>query len=819
MPRIPGRPIAVTPIWSDLARDFRHALRTLRASPSFAFPAAATVALGVGASTAIFSAIYGMLLAPLPFPDQGQLVAIYQNNLTKGVPREPVAPGNFADWQVRGAAGVTMGAAEPSGLTYAAPEGAVLLPDFNVTRDFFRTLGVRPLAGRLFEDADFEPHEPLSLVLTYGSWRRRFGGDPGVIGRSLTVRGSVATIVGVLPRDFSFLGTQRGELFAPKVLDSAERQVRGPGWYAAVGRLPPGITVAQASADFNRVARQLAAEYPATNRESGVTLVPLREAIIGGSGRSLFLLCDAAGIVLIIACINVGALAAAEAGRREREFAIRTALGARPGRLMRQLFAECLVLSATGGAVGVLLADAGVGAIRALAPASLPRADEIRLNGTVLAFALAVTVTTAIAVCLAPALRAARTDPGGRLGSGDRSIGRAGPRGVRGLFVGVELALTVMLLAGVGLLTRSFQAVVQRDWGYETDHVVGATLFVWRSTPSDAARVAFVRGLVARVSQAPGVAASGVVSNLPLMESIGLDYAPFGIVGQPVTPGAEPTVHVTSLTPGAFATLGARLRAGRWFAPQDDSSAPRVAVINESLARRYWPGANPVGRRIRVGYYGPPVDRAVVGIVADMPTTALDDAPQPSIYLPYDQAVTGSFAVVARTTNAPGALVPVLRRTIAELAPGLPVAEVHTLDALVAGSLRPRRFVLSLFGSFSLAAFALMLVGVYGAVQQVTLDRTRELAIRLAMGADPRALMRLVIVQSMTPAVVGLAAGLAGAGVLTRTLHSMLFGVSAGDPATLAGVSALVLVAATVACWVPARRAAGADPVRSLRSG
>ena len=819
MPRIPGRPIAVTPIWSDLARDFRHALRTLCASPSFAFPAAATVALGVGASTAIFSAIYGMLLAPLPFPDQGQLVAIYQNNLTKGVPREPVAPGNFVDWQARGGAGVTLGAAEPSGLTYAAPGGAVLLPDFNVTRDFFRTLGVRPLLGRLFEDTDFEPHRSLSLVLTYGSWQRRFGADRGVIGRSLIVRGSVATIIGVLPRDFSFLETQRGELFAPKVLDSAERQVRGPGWYAAVGRLPPRVTLAQASADFNRVARQLAAEYPATNGESGVTLVPLREVIIGATGRSLLLLFDAAGIVLIIACINVGGLVAADAGRREGEFAIRTALGARPRRLVRQILAECLVLSAGGGAVGVLLANAGVGAIRALAPASLPRADEIRLNAAVLAFALVVTVTTAIAVGLAPALRAARTAPLGNLGLGDRSIGRVGRRAARGLFVGVELALTVALLAGAGLLTRSFQAVVRRNWGYQADHVVGATLFVWRSTPSDAARVDFVRRLVGRVSQAPGVAAAGVASNLPLMESIGLDYAPFGIVGQPVTPGAEPTVHVTSLTPGAFATLGARLQAGRWFSPQDDSGAPRVAVINESVARHYWPGEDPVGRRIRLGYYGAPVDRAVVGVVADMPTTALDDGPQPSIYLPYDQAVTGSFAVVARTTNEPIALVPVLRRIVGELAPGLPVAEVHTLDALVAGSLRPRRFVLSIFGCFSLAAFALMLVGVYGAVNRATVERTRELAIRLAMGANPRALVRLIVVQGITPAVVGLAVGLAGFVALTRTLHSLLYGVTADDPVTLAGVAALVIVAATAACYVPARRAARADPVRSLRSG
>ncbi|HKV70508.1 MAG TPA: FtsX-like permease family protein, partial [Gemmatimonadales bacterium] len=641
----------------------------------------------------------------------------------------------------------------------------------------------------------------------------------GVIGRPMTVRGAAATIIGVLPPDFSYLGTGRGELFAPKVLDTAELRQRGPGWYSVVGRLKPGVTLAGATADLNRVARQLAVEYPATNAESGVTLVPLRDGIVGGTRSALLLLFAGVGIVLLIACINVGSLVAAETGRREREFAIRSALGARRLRVARQLLAECLVVSAVGGALGVLLADSGVGVIRALAPASLPRADGIRVNVAVLAFSLLVTLATAIAVGLGPAVRAARTDPGASLGSGDRAIGRARRRSLRQYFVGAELALTVMLLAATGLLTRSFRAVVERDWGYRADHVIGATLFVWRSTASDAARIAFVRRLVDRVSEAPGVANAGVVSNLPLMEPIGLDYVRFAIAGQPVTPGAEPTVHVTSLTPGAFATLGARLRGGRWFSSHDDSGATRVAIISESLARRFWSGQDPLGRSIRVGYYGPPVDREVVGIVDDVPTTALDGAPQPTLYLPYDQAVTGSFAVVARSTLEPAALLPSLRGIIADIAPGLPVAEVHTLDALMAESLRPRRFVLSLFGCFSFGAFALMLVGVYGAVTQSTVERTRELAIRLAVGAEPRAVVTLVMIQGVTPAVAGLAAGWVGAAALTRTIQSMLFGVAADDVVTLAAVSVLVLVAATLASYLPASRAAHADPLPSLRSG
>jgi len=802
----------------DLARDVRHGLRTLRAAPSFTAVAAATIALGVGASTAIFSAVYGILIEPLPFRDQSQLVAIYQNNTSKGVAREPVAPGNFAEWENRSSALVAMGAVEPFGLTYTAPEGPEMLPTYNVTRGFFPALGTRPFLGRVFDDADYLPHRSLSLVLSYGSWRRRFGGDPGIIGRSLTIAGAPAMVIGVLPQDFSYLGTQRGEVFAPKVLDSAELNLRSVAWYSVIARLKHGVTIDEASGDLNRVARQLGTEYPATNRGSGVTVVPLRDGIVGNARAALLLLFGGVGIVLVIACANVGNLLAARAGQREHEFALRVALGAGKMRMVRQVLAECLVLSLTGGASGVALAYGAVGAIRSLAPASLPRTDEIRVSAAALAFALVVTLVTTLAVGVAPALRAARSDPVTGLRSGDRSTGGPRAQRMRRLLASLELALTVMLLIGAGLLTRSFGAVVRRDWGYRADHLIAATLFVWRSAPTDAARVTFVRRLVERVRALPGVRDAGVTSNLPLMESIGLDYVRFVIVGRPGSVGSEPTVHVTSLTPGALAALRVRLRGGRWFSTFDDSTSARVAIINESLARRFWPGEDPLGRRVRIAYHGPPLEREIVGIVDDVPTTTLDGAAEPSLYLPFEQAVTGDFAVIARTDLVPDGLTGSLRRAVAAENPQLPVAEVHTLDALVAGSLKPRRFVLALFGCFSLTALVLAMVGVYGVNNQATLERARELGVRMALGAEPWAVVRLVMVQGVVPALGGLAAGLVGAGLLTRVIRRLLFGVGAVDALTFAGAALLVLAAAALACYLPARRAARADLLDTLRS-
>lgn len=803
----------------DVWRDIRHAARTLRSAPSFTMAAVATLALGIGATTAIFSAVYGVLLEPLPFPDQDRLVAVYQNNHAKGIERDAVAPGNFAEWDQRSRAFAALGAAEPFGLTYAAPEGEEEIPNFNVTRGFFPALGVRPALGRLFDDADYQPHHALTLVLSYGSWQHRFGGDPHIIGRTLRVSKAPATIVGVLPRDFSYLETLRGEMFAPKVFDTAELNLRSDAWYYAVGRLGPGVSMAGASADMNRVARQLAAEYPNTNRETGITLVPLRDSIVGDSRTALLLLLGAVGFVLLIACTNVVNLLLAHTNRRAHEFAIRVALGASRARVVRHVLAQCALLSAIGGVAGVASAYWAVGMIRRLAPASLPRAGEIRVDWAALIFALAVTIATTFAFGLLPALRAARTDPHRALGSGGRTGTGLRQRYLRRALVTAEVALTVMLLVGSGLLARSFTSVMRRDRGYRADHVIAATMFVWQWTPTDADRIAFAQRLVDRVAHLPGVISAGATSSLPLMQSIGVDHGKVAIVGHPVPAGSEPTAHIASVTPGAFGTLGMTLVQGRLFTDADDSASARVAVISQSMARRFWPNENPLGRHFTIGFYDRPFDREIVGVVRDVPGAALDVAPEPTIYLPHAQAATGSFSVVARTAIDPAAVTGELRRVVAELNPELPVASVNTLDDMVSDSLKPRRFVLALFGCFSVAALALALVGVYGVINHATLERSREFGVRIALGAGPSAVLGMVMAQGVGAALGGLALGLVGAAALTGVVRGMLYGVPPIDGVTFASVALVMLGTAALACYLPARRATRIDPLDTLRAG
>jgi len=803
----------------DFARDIRHALRVLRSKPSFTIAAIATLAIGIGATTAIFSAVYGVVLQPLPFPDQHRLVSIYQNNHAKGIQRDAVAPGNFVEWEARQRAFSVIGAAEPFGLMYSAPEGEEEVPDFNVTRGFFAALGVRPILGRLFDDPDYQPHHALSLVLSYGSWQHRFGGDPHIVGRTILISKAPATIVGVLPRDFSYLGTLRGELFAPKVFDSTEVNLRSDAWYYAIGRLRPGVTMAAASADMQRVAQQLAVEYPATNRETGVTLVPLRDSIVGDTRAALFLLLCAVGFVLLIACTNVVHLLLAHTTTRAHEFAIRVALGAGRGRVVRQVLAQCAALSLVGGAAGVAAAYWAVGVIRHLAPVSLPRSGEIRVDAAALLFALAVTIATTFAFGLLPAFRAARADPQTQLSAGGRTGTGVRQRSLRRAFVAAEVALTVMLLVGSGLLARSFTSVVHRDRGYRADHVIAATMFMWQWAPTDADRVAFARRLIERVSHLPGVIDAGVTSSLPLMQSIGVDHGRVGIVGHPVPAGSEPTAHITSLTPGAFAALRMHRLDGRLFTDFDDSTSARVAIVSESMARRFWPNENPVGRHLTIGFYDRPYDREVVGVVGDVAGAALDVAPEPTVYLPHAQAATGSFSVVARTSIDPAALTAQIRRVVAELNPELPVASVQTLDDLVSASLKPRRFVLSLFGCFSLAALALALVGVYGVINHATLERSREFGVRIALGAGPRAVIGMVIANGLTAALGGLALGLAGAAALTGVVRGMLYGVAPVDAVTFASVAVVMLATAALACYLPARRATRIDPLTTLRAG
>jgi len=808
-----SRPLA------DLGQDLHFALRTLRSAPGFAIAAILTLAIGIGANTAIFSAVDGVLLKPLPYSRAEQLVRIYQNDRAKNNPRDAVAPGNFAEWRARAASFSAIAAIEPFGLIYSGPDGDEQIRNWNVTEDFFRILDARPAAGRLFVADDYRPGAPPVLVVTYDSWQKRFGGEASVVGKKILIGHAPATIVGVLPRDFSYYATRTPqEMYAPKVLDSLERDLRGSAWYNAVARLRPGVTIGQASADLERVSSQLAREYPATNAKTGVTVVSLREGMVGGAARLLWLLLGAVGLVLLIACVNVANLVLARTNRRSREFAVRVALGASRGRVARQVFAESFVVALIGGLAGAALAYWGVGVIRGMSPSSLPRVDEMRVDVRALVFTLAAVVLTTFLFGVVPALRAS-VRGSDELKSGTRAGGGMHHRRLRESLVAAEIALAVVLLTGAGLLLRSFVSVLAQDRGYRTDHVVGATLFAWQWNPTPESRARFAAQLVERAKAVPGVSAAGVTSSPPLTLAIGVDHGPYTVVGRVVARGSEPAAHLTSTTPGAFDALRIGVRRGRVFTLRDDASSLPVAVINETFARRNWPNENPVGKRIRVGFYSGPIEREIVGVVGDTPTFALDAPPDPTIYLPHAQAPTGGIWLVLATSTDPASFGREIKRLVAEINPAMPVSGIQTFDSILDDSLRPRRFTLVLLGCFSVVALVLALVGVYGVISQGLAERSRELAIRMALGARAADVVRLVLGESIKSAGLGLAIGLGVSIVATRLLTSLLFGVDALDLVTFASVSVLMLTAAVAASYVPARRATKTDPVAALRIG
>jgi putative ABC transport system permease protein len=805
-------------LFDDFAADLRYAMRALRSAPGFTLAAVATLAIGIGANTAIFSAVDGVLLKPLPFSEPDRIVVLFQNDRKKGADHDDVAPANFADWRERNGSFSALAAAEPFALTYEGPDGEEQVYDWNVTQDFFSVLDARAARGRLFQAADFAPGSAKVLVLTYASWQRRFGANEAIIGKQLSIGKTPVTVIGVLPPTFAYLQSSKMEMYVPKIIDPAAVPLRRPAWWHVVGRLKPGITVGLARADMNRVAVQLGGEYPTTNTEVGTTVELLRDTIVGNVSRALLLLLGAVGMVLLIACANVANLLLVRTARRSREFAIRGALGAARGRVVRQMLTESLLIAVVGGVAGTVLAFWGVSTIRALGPSTLPRIDEMRVDGRALAFTLAAVVATTFVFGLLPAWRAAQPNAADELRAGGRAAGSERQRRLRALFVATELALAMILLVSSGLLARSFVSVVRADRGYRSDHVLAAALWVYQWNKTPRARGDFIARLVERSAMIPGVLAAGATSSLPLDIAIGADQGTFTIPGRPVAAGEEPSVRMTSLTPGAFDALQIALRRGRLFRLSDDSSAAQVAIVSEEMARRFWPGDDPIGKRVKVGFESPLGEREIVGVVADVRHTALDAPVVPMLYVPHAQAPTGGVELVLRTAAEPRRFSRDLKRAVAELNPELPLAGLVTLDDLVATSLKPRRFTLTLFACFSLAALVLAVVGIYGVISQGTTERWREFGVRVALGAQARDIVTMAMRQGAVAATTGIVVGAVGSAALTTLLRGMLFSVVPLDVATFSAVGAVMFTTAMLACYIPARRATRVDPLIALRA-
>lgn len=801
----------------EVAGDLRHGLRQVRSRPGFALAVIVTLAVAIGATTAVFSVADHVLLRPLPYENSERVVTLWETDRSQGFLKGKVAPGNFAEWRERSSSFESLGLAEPTGfdLTGEGPPRSV--PSWSVSDGFFEALGVRPAAGRLFTREEYGPDAPRVVMISHGLWQRRYGGDPAIVGGTIQVDFAPATVVGVLPPDLDYPGAK--DLWTPKEWRERETRDRRSGYMDAVGRLRPGVSASQAQADMDRVAAALAAEYPQTNATAGVNVVPLREQVVGDVRPALLVLLGAVGFVLLIACANVASLLLARGSGRAKEIAVRGALGAGRGRLLRQMITESLALGLLGGALGVALAAVGVRVLTALGPPDLPRIEGIGLDARLLLFAVGVTLLASLASALMPAVRSARTSFSSTLRGSGRSVTTDRERGrLRGALVVSQIALALVLLVGAGLLVRSFLDLLSNDLGFETENRVALQLFIWDHNPTDEARLQRVAELDQRLESVPGVTGASVVFSLPFHPTGLHTSRTLRLEGQPEpATDQEAQVFMNTAAPDYFEVMGIRLLRGRPFEPADRAGSAPVVIINETVARRFFEGRDPVGRKVILGRGERALSAEVVGVVADVRPTALDSDPQPELYVPYAQSATGSVTLVVRTAWDAGALLPSLREAVWQVDERQAVYHAGTLESMVADTLVERRFNLVLLAVFSLAALVLAAVGIYGLISFATRERVQEIGVRLALGARPVDVVALVVRQGLLLAVPGIVLGLSGALFLTRFLEHMLYGVTPTDPGTLAAVALLMLAVSLAAAYVPARRAAALDPAETLR--
>ena len=801
---------------NELRQDLTFATRQLRRSPAFALVAVLTLGLGIGATTAIFSVVDGVLLRPLPYPQANRLVRFHQVSAQRSR-RDDASPANFLDWRKQNRSFESIASFQYYGHDVRGSSGETIsINSWLVSEDYFTVLGVRPRIGRVFRPDEFRPGAARVAIISTALWQQRFGGDASVLGRREIMDGVAHTIVGVMPASFQF--PERRDIWAPQMFTEEEKRDRGSNYIGVVGRLRPGVTLAAAQEDMSRISRDLAAEYPRTNAKVTVHLALLPNELLGPVRPALLVLLGAVLCVLLVACANVANLLLARGADRRREFAIRAALGAGRARLARQMITESSILAALGCAVGLLLGRWGIALVLALSPTMLPRAEEISLDGRVLLFTLAMSVATAFLFGLAPARMFSRPDLHDAVREGGRST--SAPRGrvrLRGILIVTEVALALVLLVGSGLLIRSLITLLRVDPGFVPENRAMVQVFLWDLYGKAELRGAFMRDVLAHMANVPGVQSVGAVSALPFAAAnIGIE-TPIEFEERPAPrPGEAPNVYSTVATNGYFETMGVALRRGRTFTPADNATGARVVMVSESLVRRHFPNEDPIGRHISLRFDGGQA-REIVGVVADVRHDGLDEPPREEAYIPHAQFPFGSMTIVVRTISDPAPLLPALQRAVWDVNRGQAIYAATTMDALVASSLRERRFNLSLIGGFAALALVLAAVGVYGLISYSTSRRSNEFGVRLALGASGRQIVMAAMSDGLRYAVIGVALGLIGSYALTRSLSTMLFGVAPTDPLTYGLLAGVMLVVAGLASFVPARKALAVDPVTALR--
>jgi putative ABC transport system permease protein len=807
-------------VFGDLWQDLRYGVRVLRKKPGFALVAIVALALGIGANTAIFSVVNTVLLSPLPYREPGRLVWLYETNPTSDIKDEPVSLPNYNDWKNQSQSFEGMAAFVNAAFNLTSEGEPERMPGAYVTADLFSVLGVEPLIGRGFRPEENQVGNHRVVILSDGLWRRRFGASPQVVGQSAVFNGVPHTVVGVMPPDFKNPATDPrhpAQLWAPLPININPASRRSD-YLSLVARLKPNVSLGQARAEMGTLTSALATQYPEANAGWSAVVVPLQERIVGDARTPMLLLMGIVGFLLLIACANVANLLLARSAARQQEIAVRQALGANRRRLVRQFLTESVLLALVGGALGLLLAFWGIEALVGLSPGDIPRLEEVGISWSVFAFTLTLSLLTGVVFGLLPALHATKMNLSESLKEGGRSSTEGiGSNRLRSALVVSEMAISLMLLIGAGLVIKSFIRLQEVDPGFKPERILTINVALpGAKYREDTQRVAFTDQLLARVAALPRVESAAVVSALPL--GGGENLSSFSIEGRPAPPPNQVVdAEYRIVSPGYFATMGIPLLRGNGFTERDDANTPRVMVINETMARKYWPGEDPIGKRINLGDPSTSPWRTIVGIVRDGRNQRLDAEPYPQMYAAYAQSPTSGMTLVTRAAAEPLSLVPAIRGELVAIDKDQPLYNVRTMEQVLWESVARQRFNMLLITIFAGIGLILAAVGIYGVISYSVTQRTHEIGIRMALGAQSIDVLKMVLGQGLLLAVVGIGVGIGAALLLTRVMASLLFGVSATDPLTFLVISLLLTTVALLACYIPARRAMRVDPMIALR--
>jgi len=802
----------------SLLRDLKFSARSLLKRPALTIIAIVTLAIGIGANSAIFSAVNALLIKPLPFPELDRVVAVWENQPSRGVERNEASVPNFLDWRAQNHTFEQIGVYGWWSANLTGNDSPERIQGFQVTANFLDVLGVKPALGRGFAPGEDEVGKGQVAILTHGLWQRRFGGDPGIVNKSITLNGVTRTVIGVMPEGFNY---PRGvEVLAPLPITPELTTARQNRSFLVVGRMKPNVSLSQAQADLATIAARLATEHAASNAGWGVVTYPIVEDATRLYKTAILVMMATVGFVLLIVCANVANLMLARAAGRQKEMALRVALGARRWQLIRQLLTESMILAIVGGTFGVLIAYWGVDLLRTLNPGDAakfaPGWNRLAVSLPVLGFNLGISLFSGVLFGLAPSWQLSRTELNGGLKESGRQTS-AGSHRLRGLLVISEVALSLMLLVSAGLLMRTFLILLKTDPGFNPANVMTMRLTLPAAKyKEDQKKVAFYQELVRRVEALPGVESAAAVNNVPLGGSNASD--PFLIEGLPEPgPGQEIFGRYRACTPNYFHTMGIPVLAGRAFTDEDKAGSTPVIIVNETLARKFWSGADPLGRRMR--FSGPLAENPwmqVVGVVTDV-KHELNLPNSFDYYLPHAQDVWSSMVLVARTKIEPLALAADMRQQVWAIDKDQPVFEVQTMEQVRSLSVAVYSFSSVSLGVFAGIALLLAAIGIYGVMSYAVTQRTQEIGIRMALGARTADILKLMVRNGMSLAAIGVIAGLAGAFAMTRLLTSLLFGVTPTDLTTFSIVTLGLLLVALLACYIPARRATKVDPLVALR--